>query len=227
MQQNIREVYSLLMPVANGRVVLPRAAIAEITGFTKPKPAPEGAPDFLLGFISWQKQDIPLISFEAACGKPVPETGRRSRICIVFAIEGRLKNPNAFAMVTQGYPYLVRVNEGVLQLEDSDDETLADIPVLSRTRMANERPQIPDISQLEFMIADALGITGDEPLAEAVNEELDELDALAAGQEDHEEGLVPDDGGFDITVDDEEGEIDLDSIDFGLDDDDGPGDDRD
>lgn len=153
----LQEVYSLLLPVAGGRMILPRVSVAEVTGFVKPKNRPENAPAWLLGNMTWQGQEIPMLSFEAACGREVPELGRRSRIAIVQTIGGYLQ-PSVFALVTQGYPYLIRVNPGVLQVEDSDPEADADKPVLVRLRIANERPVVPDLEQLERMLAKALGI---------------------------------------------------------------------
>lgn len=178
--QPVREVYSLLMPVHDGRVILPRAAIAEVTGYTRPKDRPDDAPEFVLGFIDWQGQKIPLVSFEAARGQPVPELGRRTRIAVLFGIAERLE-PNVFAVVTQGYPYLVRVNENVLQHEALEaDEPL----VLARVRMANEKPYIPDLEKLEVMIAEGLGVQGRVADDEASRDVVDELESFDAGEED-------------------------------------------
>ncbi len=186
--QPVREVYSLLMPVQGGRIIVPRAAVAEVTGYTRPKDRPENAPDFVLGFIDWQGQKIPLVSYEAARGQGVPELGRRTRIAVVFGIAGRL-DPDVFAIVTQGYPYLVRVNENVLQREEMESE---DALVLARVRMANEKPLIPDFDRLEVLIAEGLGITAGGEDAAAEPESLDELDALG-NEEDFDAGLIVED----------------------------------
>ena len=63
MAEQLEEVYSLLIPFAGGKLILPRVSVAEVTGFLRPKPV-RGAPDWLIGLISWQGQDIPLVSFE-------------------------------------------------------------------------------------------------------------------------------------------------------------------
>lgn len=177
--QPVREVYSLLMPIKGGRIIVPRAAVAEVMGYTRPRERPDDAPAFVLGFVEWQGQRIPLVSFEAARGGDVPELGRRTRIAVVFGIAGRL-TPNVFAVVTQGYPYLVRVNENVLHREEMEaDEPL----VLARVRMANEKPFVPNLEQLEALIADGLGV---EALAvdSSDGEPIDELDAIDIGDED-------------------------------------------
>lgn len=192
--QPVREVYSLLMPIKGGRIIVPRAAVAEVMGYTKPKERPDDAPAFVLGFVDWQGQRIPLVSFEAARGGDVPELGRRTRIAVVFGIGGRL-TPNVFAVVTQGYPYLVRVNENVLHREEMEtDEPL----VLARVRMANEKPFVPNLEQLEALIADGLGI---EALAVDASdgEPADELDAIELGDEDDFGDVLIDTGDDDTT----------------------------
>ena len=172
------EIYSLLVPLAGSRLVLPRAAIVEVMGYNAPKERPAGAPEWLLGWVQWQGNRIPLISFEGACGQPLPEFKSRTRIAVVQAIAGLL-DPPAFAIATQGYPYLLRVNRNVLRLDDSDEALPAQL--LSRTRMANERPGIPDLEVLERMVAEALGIKAPEPVTEAVEVQAEEPTSLGMG----------------------------------------------
>jgi chemosensory pili system protein ChpC len=152
-QQQLAEVYSLLVPFGGGKLILPRVAVAEVTGFLRPK-AVRGAPDWLMGLISWHSQDIPLVSFEGLCGRKVPERANRTRIAVVHAIAEQIAPP-LFALMTQGYPYLVRVNPAVLTVE-SENEFGADAPILMRVRMANERPFIPDIEAIESRLLEVM-----------------------------------------------------------------------
>lgn len=196
--QPVREVYSLLMPVHGGRIIVPRAAVAEVMGYSKPKDRPEGAPAFVLGFVEWQNQRIPLVSFEAARGGDVPELGRRTRIAVVFGIADRLK-PNVFAVVTQGYPYLVRVNENVLHSEAVETEEPL---ILARVRMANEKPFVPDLEKLELLIAESLGIAPDAADESLLSSEpVDELDALGLGDEEDFGDALLDDDETDVSFD--------------------------
>lgn len=172
------EIYSLLVPLAGSRLIVPRAAVVEVMGYNPPKERPADAPDWLLGWVNWQNNRIPLISFEGACGQPLPEFKSRTRIAVVQAISGLL-DPPAFAIATQGYPYLLRVNRGVLKLDDAGEELPEQL--LSRVRMANERPGIPDLEVLERMVATALGIKAPEPVTEAVEVHADEPTALGMG----------------------------------------------
>jgi chemosensory pili system protein ChpC len=151
-QQQFQEVYSLLIPFAGGKMILPRVSITEVTGFLRPK-AVRNAPDWLMGLISWNGQEIPLISFEGLCGRKVPERANRTRIAVAHAI-GEQINPALFAILTQGYPYLVRVNPMVLSVDPEND--LSEGPVLNRVRMANERPYIPDLEAIEEKLLEVM-----------------------------------------------------------------------
>jgi len=179
----LEEVYSQLVPLQGGRMIVPRTAVIEVMGWNTPKHPVADAPPWLLGLLEWQGNRIPLVSFEAACGDPVPSAKNRTRIAVMQAIGGVLEPP-AFALATQGYPYLLRVNVNVMR-PDEDAGQLAG-PVLTRVRMANERPMIPDLERLEAMIAEALGIEAPQP--EVPAEEFDP-DALTGAAE-----IVLDDG---------------------------------
>lgn len=153
MNAAIEELYSLLVPLAEGRLVVPRACIAEVAGFSEPETV-SGAPAWLLGRIEWNGRSIPLVSFEGACGEAMPRNGPRSRVVVFRTITDSLR-AGYFGMVTQGFPQLVRVNPGVLAPDTASDWP-ADSPVLCQVRMVNQRPLIPDLERLENMIATEL-----------------------------------------------------------------------
>ncbi len=153
MSQTFEEVYSLLIPFAGGKLIVPRITVAEVMGYTRPRPL-RSAPQWLLGLINWQGQEIPLISFEGLCGRKIPERSNRTRIAVMFAIGGQMEPP-VFAVMTQGYPYLVRVNVAVLSV-DPENAYSEESPVLNRLRMANERPVIPDLEEIEAKLLEAM-----------------------------------------------------------------------
>lgn len=153
MPQAMEEVYSLLIPVAGGKLILPRLCIAEVMGYSRPQPL-ANAPAWLLGLVHWQDQELPLISFEGLCGRRVPERANRTRVAVVYAVNAGMEPP-AFALMTQGYPYLVRVNAAVLS-QDTEEPYNAELPVLARVHMANERPVIPDLEVIEDKLLEAM-----------------------------------------------------------------------
>jgi chemosensory pili system protein ChpC len=148
-----QDIYSLLVPLSEHRLLVPRANVAEVTGFRQCAPYVD-APGWLLGAIAWEGESVPLISFEGATGGNVPEVAARTRILLLRTLTDVLSS-KCFGVVTQGFPQLVRVNDMVLEHDESSNWP-ASGPVLCQVRMVNQRPLVPDIEQLERMIAAAL-----------------------------------------------------------------------
>jgi chemosensory pili system protein ChpC len=144
------ELYSLLVPLAEDRLIVPRACVVEVVRFSKPE-TEEGAHRWMLGTVNWNGRDLPVVSFEGALGKEVPAVTGRTRIVVFYGSTGALKT-GFYGVLTQGFPQLVRVNEDVLKLHTTEGWP-ADAPVLCRVKMINEFPLIPDLEKLEAMLA--------------------------------------------------------------------------
>ncbi len=144
------ELYSLLVPLAGERLIVPRACVAEVVRFTAPKQE-AGAHNWMLGTVNWNGRDLPVVSFEGTLGKDVPAATGRTRIVVFTASTGQLKT-GYFGVITQGFPQLVRVNRDVLQF-DSSEGWPSGAPVLCRVKMINEFPLIPDLERMEAMLA--------------------------------------------------------------------------
>ena len=145
------EIYSLLVPLANGRLLLPRACVAEITGYQAPA-SMAGAPPWYLGLVQWNGRQIPLVSFEGLCRQSTPVVSSRSRLVVLHALGERI-DAGAYSIVAQGFPQLVRVNAEVIRPDPAYAVPESD-PVICRVRMLNETPWIPDLDRLEILIAD-------------------------------------------------------------------------
>lgn len=149
MSAEAEELYSLLVPLAEDRLIVPRACVAEVVRFSKPE-RESGAHSWMLGIVNWNGRALPVVSFEGALGKDVPAATGRTRIVVFNANSGQLKS-GFFGVITQGFPQLVRVNRDVLKL-DATEGWPADAPVLCRVKMINEFPLIPDLERLESML---------------------------------------------------------------------------
>ncbi|MCB1843880.1 MAG: chemotaxis protein CheW [Halioglobus sp.] len=144
------ELYSLLVPLAEDRLIVPRACVAEVVRYSPPEGVP-GSQPWLTGTVSWNGRALPVVSFECAIGKELPPITGRTRIVVFYASTGQLRT-GYFGILTQGFPQLVRVNRQVLKLDQSEgwpDEA----PVLCRVKMINEYPLIPHLEKLELMIS--------------------------------------------------------------------------
>ena len=146
-------LYSLLIPLVGRRLLVPRACVAEVIGLGRFRLREEG-PEWLLGDVAWSDRVVPLVSFEAACGDDIPEIEGRSRAVILRSLTGRLGR-GGMAMICQGLPQLVRLNEDILST-DPDAPDFGEMPVICRVRMLNEAPLVPDLERLEDRIADLL-----------------------------------------------------------------------
>ena len=149
MTAEAEELYSLLVPLANDRLIVPRACVAEVVRFSKPEQE-SGAHDWMLGIVNWNGRQLPVVSFEGSIGKDVPAATGRTRIVVFASTTGKLRS-GYFGLITQGFPQLVRVNRDVLKL-DATDGWPEGAPVLCRVKMINEFPLIPDLEKLERML---------------------------------------------------------------------------
>ena len=150
MQGAGEEIYCLLLPLAEDRLLLPRSCVTEVINYQAPAPM-EGAPPWYLGTIAWGGRRVPLISVEAACGRALPRTSGRTRIVVMQGITGQ--TGGHFAVLTQGFPQLVRLSPEVVHPDDSRSFGERS-PVIGQVRMVNEFPLIPDFERIEEMIAE-------------------------------------------------------------------------
>jgi chemosensory pili system protein ChpC len=144
------EVYCLMVPLADDRLILPRSCVTEVINYQAPTPM-EGAPSWYLGTIAWGGRRVPLVSFEATCGKALPRTSGRTRIVVMQGITGQ--TGGNFAVLTQGFPQLVRLTREVVA-PDASRSFGERVPVIGQVTMVNETPLIPDFERLEEMIAE-------------------------------------------------------------------------
>jgi chemosensory pili system protein ChpC len=145
------ELYSLLVPLAHERLIVPRACVAEVITWQAPEKM-EGAPPWHLGTIHWSGRPVPVISFEGVCGQTPPPPGTRTRIVIFVGLSNQITG-GYFGVITQGFPQLVRVNADVVKPDPS--RSFPDHgPILCQVRMLNESPLVPDFEHLEQMISE-------------------------------------------------------------------------
>ncbi len=149
------EFYGLLIPLADERLLLPRSCTAEVIAWSAPTPMP-GAPPWYVGTVRWNGREVPVISFEAALGRPLPQPTGRTRIVVLHALGDQLSGGH-FGILTQGFPQLIRLNPDVIKPDPTRDFPERS-PVLCALRMLNENPLVPDLEHLEGMIADETSI---------------------------------------------------------------------
>lgn len=145
-------VRSLLLPIVDGQLLLPNAAVAEIVPYVDPEPLPR-APDWMLGLFQWRERRVPTLSFEAVCGGPVPPAGARARVAVINALDGWL-DPPFYALVIRDLPHLVQVGrDGIRAIDDTGPAHAA---VRSTVDVLGETAHIPSLDTLEGMLRNVL-----------------------------------------------------------------------
>jgi|SRR5688572_2592861 chemosensory pili system protein ChpC len=146
-----KELYSLLIPLRNERLLVPRMCVAEVIAFVDvARNRDDAAPDWYLGAIEWNNRRLPVVSFDQR-GDERKSKRSRTRVVVFHAITPELKG-GYYGILTQGFPQLVRVNADVLGV-DTEQPLPQGLPALCRARMIHEYPLIPDVERLEKMIA--------------------------------------------------------------------------
>lgn len=102
-----REVRGVMIPITNGRVLLPNATVAEVITYPHSEPV-AGAPAWLLGRLSWRGWRVPLFSFSMLAGLSEVEGTDNARVAILKALEGHPKMP-FLGLLTQGFPRLTTI----------------------------------------------------------------------------------------------------------------------
>ena len=148
-----KELYSLLIPIRNERLLVPRMCVAEVIAFVDTaRSRDDAAPAWYLGAIEWNNRRLPVVSFDSQREDERKSKRARTRVVVFHAITQELKG-GYYGILTQGFPQLVRVNADVLGLE-TEQPLPEGFPALCRARMIHEYPLIPDVEQIERMIAE-------------------------------------------------------------------------
>jgi chemosensory pili system protein ChpC len=146
------ELYSLLIPLREERLLVPRICVAEVIAFADTPELPEGdVPPWFVGTVEWSGRRVPVITLDANPDNTSDKRRGRRRIVIFHALTPVLSG-RTYGILTQGFPQLVRVNRDVLTA-DPDYSPPPDRPILCRVRMIHEFPVIPDFEALEEMVA--------------------------------------------------------------------------
>lgn len=146
------EIRGLMIPVTNGRVLLPNASVAEVITLSVPDKIPN-APEWLMGRINWRGWRLPLFSFSLLAGMALEEGSRGTRVTVLKALSGHPKLPY-LAMLAQGFPRLTTLSTDILV---PSNESMPTRPgVLMNVIVRDDQAVIPDLGQIEQLIADSL-----------------------------------------------------------------------
>jgi len=149
-QDRPAELYGLMVPLENERLLVPRGCVAEVVGYQTPQEM-TGAPPWHLGVIGWNGRQVPLVSFEGCAGADVAPPTQRSRVVVLNAVSEQVR-AGYIAILSQGFPQLVRISPEFVKLDATRSFT-DDSPIACQVQLLDESPLVPDLDRLEEMVA--------------------------------------------------------------------------
>lgn len=147
------QIYGAFVALNGETWLLPNAAVADVLPFENVS-LHAGSPDWLIGFVDWRGQRLPLVSADGLIGLPMPERMPRARVLVINTVTDAV-GAGQYAVIGQGYPRLVTVNERAVQPDYSDALPTRE-HVASRVNVGNNHAIIPDLAGIEAEIANAL-----------------------------------------------------------------------
>jgi chemosensory pili system protein ChpC len=142
------EIPGLLIPMHGRPWLLPNIVVAEIIPLRQPE-RPGHGPEWLLGWINWRDEEIPLLSFEKLNDSGQVSIGQDARIAVINTVTGKLK---FYAVIIQGIPRQSRIGN-----DDIVEEPVQSGPAEAMyVQMGGDLAVIPDLDAIERAIAGLL-----------------------------------------------------------------------
>ncbi|MEW9573726.1 chemotaxis protein CheW [Rhodanobacter sp. Si-c] len=155
-----REIRCVLVPAGSLRMLLPNATVAEV--ITQPAhETVDGAPDWLLGRITWRGWRVPLVSFARLAGAGEGDAELTVRVAVLKALGGNPKLP-FIAVLTQGFPRLTTLNAELII--PTHDGNVLPPGVRAQVLVRDDVAVIPDLEGIEDELLRLLGLDGETPL---------------------------------------------------------------
>ena len=143
------DIAGLLIPMHGRPWLVPNIAIAEIIPLRQPDKSGHG-PEWLLGWMSWRDEDIPVISFEKLNDSGQVSIGSDARIAVINTVSGKTR---FYAVIIQGIPRQARVGK-----DDLVEEPVETGPAESMyVQLGGDLAVIPDLDAVERAVQGLAG----------------------------------------------------------------------
>lgn len=145
---NQAQVKCLLLPLEDDVVVLPNSLVAEIVAYQKVQSAVDG-PDWLIGRVEWRGHDLPLLSFEVACGQPLEPLGRKVQFVVMNVLNIGV-GLNFYALRIHGIPRFEFIDRS--KIAAAVQQTRQSELVATRVFINGVSAFIPNIDRFESLL---------------------------------------------------------------------------
>lgn len=137
-------ITGLLLPLADRHLILPNVAVAELIDYQS-SAFDMDTPPWFLGWVRWRERQIPLLSFESACGQKTV-IGERARIVVLNALGGR-PELRFIALLVQGIPRSYKLDTQL---------SYVDVPLCgleqAAVQVGEHVAKVPDLLALEELV---------------------------------------------------------------------------
>jgi chemosensory pili system protein ChpC len=150
----ISKLNTLILDIASGlRVAAPQAILAEV--IPQQTMSPSGSAEtWLLGFLEWRGEQVPVIDPGVACGYLAPEVEGIHRYAVLYALE-HIVGLNYYAVPLSAIPHPVRVGAEDVLTDDMSAPILCP-EVAATVQIEGQSVTIPDFPYLEHQIEQEL-----------------------------------------------------------------------
>jgi len=148
MSEPAEQIKCVLLTVNEDRIVLPNAAIAEIVPIRNIINV-ANKPGWMLGYLDWRGNSVPLVSFEALGGVRMPSLASGEvKAAVVYAISGNKDFP-FMSFLVQGAPQVINVvPSDVIENKEEIHHPAIEQKLMIKGEMAS----ILDLEKLELLI---------------------------------------------------------------------------
>ncbi len=142
-----KEVFSFLIPMLEDNLLMPSEAVAEIVPFMNVSlfDNSESNGVWHIGNLAWRNATIPVISLERVHG--IQDLGdiRRSRVAVIYTLNGNEEIPY-LAFTVQGIPRMIPVGSDDNEVLDSNPSEKG---AMAWVKVAERKAMVPDMDALE------------------------------------------------------------------------------
>lgn len=117
----IKVIKSLLLPMKSSSVIVPNTAIAEIVSVEHVLPVND-APSWMLGYLSWRRRSVPLLSFDAVQQGEPDFLTPSSKIAVLYSISDDDTFPY-MALLMQRAPKVINVTDDMIKQAGADQNS--------------------------------------------------------------------------------------------------------
>jgi len=137
----------ILLPLQHHYLLLPNAAVLSISSITS-LTLPMNKPDFWLGELKWESQQIPVIDLESLIEEMPPESDDIKKLCVIRSINADNKI-SAYAFAGHGSSQLIQVDQSALQLSEAQKDSNF---LHCQIQIGNKIAYLPNLDNIETMI---------------------------------------------------------------------------